>query len=141
MKRIYFFPTFFHCTRFQFLNSQFMKIRFEDRTNKDIAKLVEIAWANVDSTHHYYSIITGILTLDDLNSIIVYPNPTNDKITIESNSSTNSFELYDLAGKLLLLNFTTTLKSDIDLSNFSNGIYFLTILQDGKRLHKKIIKD
>jgi hypothetical protein len=59
-------------------------------------------------------------------SIIVYPNPTTGKITIEHPISLAEIALYDLTGKLVMkINTMGDTKSDIDIGNLSQGVYIL----------------
>ncbi len=73
--------------------------------------------------------------------LLIYPNPTKDKITIQDNFIADSFQLFDLTGELLKNENVSTSKFEIDLSNYSNGIYFLTLIGKGNQIHKKIIKE
>ncbi len=80
----------------------------------------------------------GDVTLD--NSIVAFPNPTNDVLNISyANGYSNA--------KITLSNATgqTVFVSDkfvqtIDMSDFSKGIYFLKITVDGESCVKKISK-
>jgi hypothetical protein len=74
--------------------------------------------------------------------IKIYPNPTNDFVTIQvpKNFENNQVEILDLSGKIL---FSKTLSesSVLDLSLFSSGTYFIRIIQDQQVLGiNRIIK-
>jgi len=71
------------------------------------------------------------------NSIIIYPNPTNNILNIKSNLDI-TYSLYDFTGKALIKNSS---ENKINLINYSNGVYFLTIDYNGKKFNKKIIKN
>ena len=64
-------------------------------------------------------IITDIAVI--INNLNVYPNPTNDFITIEIENHNGSFEveIYDLQGRLL----ETTKSKTVSLKKYSKGIY------------------
>jgi hypothetical protein len=70
--------------------------------------------------------------------IKIYPNPAQSNITLVIPTTIQSFEtqIVDLYGKLLLKNNNET---NIDLSNFSNGIYFVEIKVDGKSIQRSKI--
>ena len=68
--------------------------------------------------------------------IVVYPNPTKDIITIETRLDID-VELYDMIGNKVISESNT---KRLDLSNLSNGIYNMSILYDGNRYSKKVIK-
>ncbi|MFH1119248.1 MAG: T9SS type A sorting domain-containing protein [Bacteroidota bacterium] len=89
---------------------------------------------------------SGIVGIDETyeslkNGIIAYPNPTKGKITIEHNSSNNKYELYDATGNILIKSTPFNLKFEIDLSKYSNGIYFLTLGDKGGKVLRKIVKE
>lgn len=72
--------------------------------------------------------------------IKIFPNPTNDFIKINfSNSKIITIEISDINGQLLFIK--KMISSDIiDLSNYSNGIYFLKIISDNFTTTNKILK-
>jgi hypothetical protein len=59
------------------------------------------------------------------NPIQVFPNPTSDLISfrILNSEPINYLELRDIYGKILL----TSNQTELDLSQFKSGIYFVTI--------------
>ena len=68
--------------------------------------------------------------------IVVYPNPTKDIITIETRLNIE-IEVYDIMGKKLIQEKNI---KHLDLSDLSNGIYNLTIIHNGVRYIKKVVK-
>ena len=78
---------------------------------------------------------TGINDISSL-GIVVYPNPTKDIITIETRLQIK-IEIYDIMGKLLIEEENT---KHLNLSNLSNGVYNMSILYNGIRYSKKVIK-
>jgi hypothetical protein len=82
--------------------------------------------------------ITGINGLS-VNGIKVFPNPANEKITILSEGSVN-VEIADLTGKILRRMSTNNEKvSTIETSSLANGIYLVSLIQDGIRSTKRIV--
>ena len=77
---------------------------------------------------------TDFLLMND--KIIVYPNPTNNSITIDVQNEDFSTEIYDLTGKLIL----KSKSKKIDISHFNNGIYLLKISTLHKSEIQKIVK-
>jgi len=76
------------------------------------------------------------------NDFIVYPNPFNGELTIQINSTqVFQFTLYNSLGDKIIDKSLTKKNSTIDLSAYSNGIYFYKLTSD-KQLIKsgKIIK-
>ena len=71
-------------------------------------------------------------------SISLYPNPANDIITIQSDSTITSIILYDVLGKLVNQYFA----NEIDISNLSKGMYFFQITTEtGAIANIKLLKD
>ena len=72
----------------------------------------------------------------------LYPNPANDKITIESELPIGKVVVIDISGKTMYIqnfkNHTTT----IDVSNLSKGMYYVRITSDqGEIKIHKIVKN
>jgi len=68
--------------------------------------------------------------------IFVYPNPTQNIITIETRLEVKA-ELYDMMGKLVI---NESGNKRLDLSKLPNGIYNMSILHNGNRYSKRVIK-
>lgn len=97
--------------------------------------------ANVDNF-----VINGVVLSSEtfaLESIAVYPNPSNGLYTISTkNHQIEAIEVYDITGKNILKqnNFKTANEVMLDLTNASNGIYFMKISTDVGSITKRIIK-
>lgn len=74
------------------------------------------------------------------NSIFkIYPNPVTDILTIESTTSeTFTLQLYNLSGQLQLSK-TFSEKDQIDLSNISQGVYYIRIWNEYSSIVRKIV--
>lgn len=82
----------------------------------------------------------SILSVDDydiFNEIQLYPNPTSDNITVNSNLTIDKLEVYDLFGKLII---SIKESKTITIDNLASGMYFVKIYSDNKIGTKKIIK-
>ena len=84
----------------------------------------------------------GIENLLPENTVSLYPNPTENKnFTISLNNllDNSSITIYNSIGSVVK-NFRTSNKEEkIDLTHFSQGMYFVKISNNGKSLVKKII--
>lgn len=60
------------------------------------------------------------------NNITIYPNPSNGIFIIETQED-STVELYDMIGKKVLSKKVSIGSSNLDLSNYTNGIYLLTV--------------
>ncbi|MBE0646498.1 MAG: T9SS type A sorting domain-containing protein [Bacteroidales bacterium] len=78
-------------------------------------------------------------------SMIVYPNPTNDFITLKLNSEPSErmlYQLFDFNGRLLQHQQIISKETLIPMRNLPVGTYLLSISDDGKTVKKfKIIKN
>jgi hypothetical protein len=80
------------------------------------------------------SVVTDLLS----NSISVFPNPTSDKIIVNTDLKNCNYELVDVKGKVITsdnFNYST----EIDLSKNAKGIYFLKLKSQNEIITKKII--
>ena len=79
------------------------------------------------------------LTVEDISpttsSILVYPNPTADRIYIQTDTNAKA-ELFDLMGRRV----RATNQDQIDMSNLSRGNYILQVKTQNKTQSFKIIK-
>ena len=85
--------------------------------------------------------------IKDLNKeqIIVYPNPTSDKISVVNpNSIYNTLEIYDLSGKQLVVKNLNYEKELIDLTELNKGVYIMKLSNSNNKSNSfhlsKIIK-
>jgi hypothetical protein len=80
--------------------------------------------------------ITGIETIDISSLITVFPNPAQDKITIQSPRTIEQLVFYDLSGKMVH-QIHNPMESTVDISHLAKGVYFLKI--DNKVV--KVVKE
>ncbi|GEP51476.1 hypothetical protein FNO01nite_21480 [Flavobacterium noncentrifugens] len=70
-----------------------------------------------------------------------YPNPVQDNWTIFSDKQLiDSVQFYDVSGKIIHSETVKNIKTTIDLSFLSNGLYFAKVISDGKSKTFKLIK-
>ena len=92
--------------------------------------------------------VSGIAEVAEKNkaSLIIYPVPANNNITVDYIGTTNGnivIKIYDMTGKIQSIieaDKTRMIKENIDISNLSNGIYLLEVVQDNNRMIKRFIK-
>ena len=78
----------------------------------------------------------------ELDTISIYPNPSNDIFNINLNNITDySVNLYDVTGKILYTDSNTDGITNyiLNLNKFANGIYMLKIVTKNKLFTKKLI--
>ena len=77
------------------------------------------------------------VSIDEINdnTIMVYPNPTEDVLNIETRLEVRT-EIYDMAGRKLI----DTDNKQINLSSFNSGVYNMIIIYDNIKFNKRVIK-
>tara|TARA_R110001592_G_C13180897_1_gene750883 strand:+ start:3430 stop:5322 length:1893 start_codon:yes stop_codon:yes gene_type:complete len=78
---------------------------------------------------------------NSIKGFATYPNPvTNNKFTLTSNSaSKKAFTIFNVLGKKVLSSSFNGVKSNVDVSTISSGIYILKVTEDGKTATKKLV--
>ncbi|MDI9258528.1 T9SS type A sorting domain-containing protein [Flavobacterium sedimenticola] len=74
------------------------------------------------------------------NTIKVFPNPTQDFVSITGDFNLNSVQLFDVHGRLLQTNLVNNTSFSLDISNHSSGIYFVKVISDNGMKVEKLIK-
>jgi len=96
----------------------------------------------------YSQPLTGIeVSLNDIFNINIYPNPTTNQISMECTLTKpiNAFiEIQNILGQTIkrtAINFPSgSTKTDIDISDFPRGLYFIQLQHENKIYSQKIIK-
>jgi len=70
--------------------------------------------------------------------LIIYPNPTSENIYIRSNNSFD-YELFNMLGQRIKSGNLLEGNNEINLKNYSEGIYFINFSWENKRYTKKIV--
>ena len=80
--------------------------------------------------------ITGIAENESLQPINFYPNPASNQINVELDQdySGKPYQLYSQTGQLLIDDLISQANFSIDLSELSNGVYFIRIGDASERL-------
>lgn len=97
------------------------------------------AYANVAGDMYYgeetafSTMETGISEFEK--SLTVYPNPAKDMLNV--NGVMTSVEVYNTVGQCLVTKQVNGTHTQIDLSGFNNGIYFLRVYNNGETAVRK----
>ncbi|MFD2908657.1 S8 family serine peptidase [Flavobacterium ardleyense] len=78
----------------------------------------------------------------NINSLIVYPNPTKGIINIDLNgevSDNTTYELFDIQGRRVALKVSSNTVETLNVESLSDGIYLLTIQNSTGKTNKKIV--
>jgi hypothetical protein len=102
----------------------------------------------------FYTVGRGLLELDlgDLEtitdipdfiryeqSLIVYPNPTRNRLQFKTETTINQVEIIDLTGRILLKATISNNEGQIDISKLNSGIYLAVFYTNTSTITKKII--
>lgn len=86
-------------------------------------------------------VCTAVSENEAENNIMFYPNPTSGSLMIKGSSAIQKVELINIAGQILLSETVNQTSYQLQLQNFSEGIYFVKVLYaNGMSVTKKAIK-
>jgi hypothetical protein len=98
-------------------------------------------WFSIYSTNCNYpaSCFSTATITEQTNNINLYPNPTNNLITldIEGYNGSVNVEVYDLQGRLL----ETTTNTIISMQEYANGIYVFKVAYGDRTQELKVVKE
>jgi hypothetical protein len=80
---------------------------------------------------------TSVEDNESISDLSVYPNPTNNVIKVATNNVIKKLELYNSNGQLLK---SINNSNEIDLNEFTVGVYWLKVIMDNSSETKKIVK-
>jgi hypothetical protein len=102
-------------------------------------------WANKDSQTEFKTDCATVLGLDDAivdEPLAFYPNPVSDFIYLKSDDVIEKSTLFNLYGqKVEVFNKESIVDNSINVSNYSNGIYFLNVEINSKVQVIKFVKE
>jgi hypothetical protein len=83
------------------------------------------------ATVMYYGASAGIRELQS-SQISIYPNPATNKITVEQSGETQEsyLAILNIEGQQLITHQITHIKTQIDISNLTGGVYFVRVTND-----------
>lgn len=70
----------------------------------------------------------------------LYPNPTTDKLFIETEEQQVVLTIYDLQGRMIFEQKLEDSKNQVSLSSLPAGIYQVLLKSNAKHLHQKLVK-
>lgn len=75
------------------------------------------------------------------NALVIYPNPVNDKLTLEAQEAIGTVEIYNLMGALVYSHENCGNKVEINIAELQRGIYFVRhISSDGVAI-RQVVKE
>jgi hypothetical protein len=97
---------------------------------------------NTSSCEATVTVVGPGLSIEEnmFDSIIIYPNPTSEMIYIKSNVSSN-YHLYNMIGQKIISGQINEGDNELNLRQYSNGIYFIKFIKNNRVYTKKIVKN
>lgn len=81
--------------------------------------------------NNFCQVIASVNEQHDNNFLAVYPNPANERIVVETKNNFSGFvQLQNIQGKIISEQYFSAAKFEIQISDFSNGFYLLTLYSD-----------
>jgi len=130
----------------------------EDNTDFGGLKTIEDPYLTIGNTYYImvysnnspgdfqicvtHSCSDGIQKIIDDDNISIYPNPTNNKFSIEIDNRNESYnlEILNTIGQVVLNKKITNNVEQVDLSGQSAGVYFVKLQSGNNTIVKKVIK-
>lgn len=80
---------------------------------------------------------------EKLNNISIYPNPSKNQLTIDSDiyNSEMKIEIYNTLGQEVYSTTLTNSKTTIDISQLSSNVYLMKLISDSSFTYKKFVKE
>jgi uncharacterized delta-60 repeat protein len=103
---------------------------------------VEITKNGCSATSTCYEVKTlGTKDFDLENSLKLFPNPTKEFVTIETNALNNTkLKIFDVNGQFILSKVLKTNSNTVNISHLASGVYIFEISNDNGKAIKKVIK-
>jgi hypothetical protein len=75
------------------------------------------------------------------NQTVIYPNPVNDKLTVEAQEAIGTVEIYNLMGAMVYSQKNCTNKVEINTTDLQSGIYFIRLTNDKVSETRRFVKE
>ena len=114
-----------------------------DMIDNGSAQFVNVVDPNGPAVSGMSSFDFNTLSIEEIDmepiSILLYPNPTKDFVTIESNATITQIELYDVLGKQVFIS-PEDFNNQIDMSDLPAGLYLAVIKLENTQIEKRLVK-
>ncbi len=122
---------------------------FNDITQNPDGTCVAVGYLNQPSDYDNYDVFTvkldvnsNTLSNSEFNNlgVVLYPNPVNDLLHIQSDEVLREINIFDMLGKKIISFYPEN--NSVDLRSLQSGIYFIELINDKNEIvRKKIIKN
>ena len=108
-------------------------IAFKGKSNEADGVYVDDVWVGNDPTVGVEEQLTFVAT--------VSPNPTTDKVTVETNANEGQVDVFDMLGKQMLTAPVIDGRAELDLSTYAKGVYVARISSEMGTRTIKLVKE
>ena len=84
---------------------------------------------------------TESLGEQSVHSVVIYPNPVNDKLTVESQEAIGIVVIYNLMGAMVYSQKNCGNKVEINTTDLQSGIYFIRLMNDKVSETRRFVKE
>lgn len=118
-------------------SNQTLNYSFVDKEPLEGTSYYSLKQTDIDGQNEKLKVIT--VSCDDGIEFTIYPNPGTGKFIVEGTEQNSNIIITDVLGQTILQTKSTGGKTEIDLSNCLNGIYFIRVISKNGPATKKII--
>jgi hypothetical protein len=106
-----------------------------------IATVVDSNGCKTTDTVTIINTVLGIAPIQGGLNFSIYPNPAKTEVVIDllNNYANAAISLKDILGQTLLSQSLTSAQVTLDLTPFTEGVYFIELTQAGKQTVKKLV--
>ena len=122
-------------------NKSFKLFFDENTTGSDRTAKITLSAAGVTDVILNITQSKDIVSIEEEanNNVLIYPNPVNDVLHINSTSFVNSYEMYSIHGQQVLAGKINGHEAQINVTSFPSGIYNLRMISGEKVVTKCFI--
>ena len=111
------------------------------QSNGNYYDIISLNGCSSDTSNIIHFDNTGIVDNEIINILKVYPNPTKDNLTIETNFNTEQkLEILNLIGQTIYSSIINK-KAKINTSAFAKGVYIIKLISDNETVVKRFVKE
>ncbi len=121
---------------------------FDMKTTDNTARLVFDLGTSSEDVYFESIVLESIVlqdpsSADDLQNFSsrIFPNPAQDRLEVHNLDGFERLQIQNISGQVVQQQILNRYKTQIDLSNLSSGIYFVSLLNQTKKYTVKIVKN
>ncbi len=103
----------------------------KEQSAKSVAETKVVVASDAGVVEYIVSVDGELLSVNELSSkVMVYPNPANGSVRVEAGNGIESINVYNVLGTLVETVNANGKTVNVNLSNYSDGVYFFSIRQN-----------